>query len=187
MNLMSPDGYHDESYESALSWEDESYHWRRAALLGYLEAELSFNRRRAPFIDRIEELHQSLDNLLEAAHERHLSIHRQYALEGKPAAPCEDACALTYIEGQPIPTEDDLTGHEFEGLSREDHAKAFQERVLAIGYHRLQEVVRQIEDAEKMWDAYAKDVRSWHEERMNKDVRPNEIDLQDIELEDLPF
>jgi hypothetical protein len=185
--LMSPDGYHDESYESALLWENHSYHQRRADLLHFLAAELSFNRSQGSSVDRIGELHQSLDNLLEAAHKRHQALHERYVLDEKPPAPCDDDCALTYIEGQPIPTEDDLTRHSWEGLSREDHAKAFQERVLAIGHHRLQEVVRRIEEDEKLWDAYAKDLRSWHEERKNRSAKPEEIDLQDIEIEDLPF
>lgn len=184
--LMSPDGYHDESYESVLLWENHSYHQRRADLLHYLAAELSFNRIQSP-IDDIERLQQSLDNLFEAAHRRHQSLHERNVLEGKPPAPCNDDCALTYIEGQPIPTEDDLTRHSWEGLSREDHAKAFQSRVLAIGHHRLQEVVRKIEEEEKLWDAYAKDLRSWHEEQKNRSAKAEEINLQDIELEDLPF
>lgn len=175
--LIEPDGFHRGDYESALRWENHSYHQRRADLLAYLATEMSWSWDEGfPPIDDVDRLRQSLDVLLEAAHKRHQLLHERYVLEGKPPAPCEDECALTYIQGQPP------TGHEFEGLSREYR----QEQVLAIGHHRLQEVVRRIEEEQKLWDAYAKDSRSWHEERKNGSAKPEEVDSQEIYLEDLP-
>lgn len=183
-SLMSPDGYHNESYESALRWENHSYHQRRADLLDYLAAELSFTRSQnfSP-IDVIGELQQQLDNLLEAAHKRHQSLHEKYVLEEKPPAPCGDECALTYIEGQPIPTEDDLTRHSWEGFSREDHEKWFQDQVLAIGRERLQGVVRMIEEEEKIWDVEARENRLFHEGRK---ARKGAGSAED-DIDDLPF
>lgn len=163
--LMSPDGYHDDSYEGALRWESHSYHQRRADVLDYLAGILDFKWHSWQPNERIGELQEQLDKLLEAAHKRHQSLHEKYVFEEKPPAPCDDECALTYIEGQPIPTEDDLTRFSFEGLSREDHEKWFQDRVLAIGRERLQGVVRMIEEEEKIWDFKARENRLWHEGR----------------------
>ena len=174
--LMSPDGYHIESYEVASVWEKHSYHQRRADLLSYLAAELGFENSHRFRIDDIERLHHSLNELLEPAHERHQLLHERYVREGKPPAACGDECALTYIDGQPIPTEDDLTFDSFEGLSRDDHEKVFQERVLSVGHRRLQDAERRIEDLEKIWDAYLRELRSWHEEGEG----PNEIDVDDL-------
>ena len=176
--LVSPDGYDEDSYESALRWESHSYHQRRADLLDYLAAVLGFNGSSWHLNDRIGELQQQLDNLLEAAHKRHQSLHEKYVLEEKPPAPCDDECASTYIEGQPIPTEDDLTRSSWEGLSREGHEKCFQDQVLAIGRERLQGVVRMIEEEEKSWNAMARDSRLWHEGRQS--ARSEELNIDDL-------
>ena len=181
--LVSVDGYDEPSYESALRWESHSYHQHRADLLDYLAAVLGFNGSSWHLNDRIGELQQQLDNLLEAAHKRHQALHEKYVLEEKPPAPCDDECALTYIEGQPIPTEDDLTRFSWEGLSREDHEKWFQDQVLAIGRERLQGVVRMIEEEEKIWDVEARENRLFHEGRK---ARKGAGSAED-DIDDLPF
>jgi hypothetical protein len=178
--LMSPDGYHVESYEAASVWGEHSYHQRRADLLDYLAAELSYENSQMSLIDEIARLHYAQNVLMEPAHKRHQLLHERNVREAKPPTECDDECALAYIDGQPIPTEADLTRHSWEGLSRVDHEKVFQEGVLELGHYRLREVVRRLEEEEKIWDDYLKELRDWHEMRENK-VNPV------ADSDDLPF